>query len=233
MRFIRGILAGLLIMVGLGMGSSAAVAQGGERCFTETGQCISGAIRAYWEQNGGLAVFGFPTTTTAIENVEGQSLTVQWFERDRLEIQPDGRVTAGRLGARLLELQGTPWQMGPGEPGGNGCVAFAETGHRACGLFATYWQNNGGLERFGYPITGQFEVIIEGRPLSVQYFERRRMEYHPENAPPFDVLLGLLGNEVRAFGQEIIPPPAPPAPPPPSFNNCQADLNAPNAPNYP
>jgi hypothetical protein len=30
----------------------------------------------------------------------------------------------------------------------------------------------------------------------MQYFERARFEAHPENAPPFDVLLGLLGRQL-------------------------------------
>jgi hypothetical protein len=36
----------------------------------------------------------------------------------------------------------------------------------------------------------------------VQYFERNRFEYHPENAgTPFEVLLGLLGNQtVDGYG---------------------------------
>ena len=33
-----------------------------QRCFPETGQCISGNIRAFWQNNGGLAVFGYPIT---------------------------------------------------------------------------------------------------------------------------------------------------------------------------
>gem|GEM_PF-3656998 len=33
-------------------------AQTDERCFDETGYCMSGRIREYWEQNGGLPVFG-------------------------------------------------------------------------------------------------------------------------------------------------------------------------------
>lgn len=42
------------------------------------------------------------------------------------------------------------------------------------------------------------EEQIEGRPYQVQYFERRRMEYHPENAgTPYIVLLGLLGREIE------------------------------------
>jgi hypothetical protein len=36
------------------------------------------------------------------------------------------------------------------------------------------------------------------------------MELHPENQPPYDVLLGLLGNEVRSGAA---PPPPPPADP--------------------
>jgi hypothetical protein len=31
-----------------------------QQCFAETGYCIDGRIREFWEQNGGLPVFGFP-----------------------------------------------------------------------------------------------------------------------------------------------------------------------------
>src|SRR5690606_7652231 len=119
----------------------------------------------------------------------------------RLEIQADGTITAGRLGARLLELQGRPWQNFPAERPINSleCRYFAETRHNVCGWFLGYWERNGGLERFGYPISGAFEEEIEGRTYTVQYFERRRMEYHPENRYPYDVLLGLLGREVYAL----------------------------------
>lgn len=59
----------------------------------------------------------------------------------------------------------------------------------------------------------------------VQWFERARFELHPENPAPYQVLLGLLGNEVGV--------PAPPALPPPSFQNCQEDANPGAAPHYP
>ncbi len=170
-------------------------AQTDERCFDITGYCISGSIRAYWEANGGLPVFGYPTSSQQPWTVEGRSLEVQWFERDRLEIQPEGYVTAGRLGARLLELRGTPWETFPkAESPLEQCVYFAETGHNLCPPFSGYWEANGGLERFGYPITEPFTEAVEGQPLTVQYFERRRMEWHPEIP---GVLLGLLGNEVQ------------------------------------
>ena len=46
---------------------------------------------------------------------------------------------------------------------------------------------------FGYPISG--EITENGR--TVQYFERARFEWHPENkGTPYEVLLGHLGNQV-------------------------------------
>jgi hypothetical protein len=184
----------------------ARAAQQGERCFPETGMCIAGPIRAYWEQNGGLQTFGYPITAERIETVEGSwTGPVQWFERDRLEdhsAQGQG-VLAGRLGALYLELQGRPWAPGGEAPptrAGGPCRFFAQTGYNICNLhFRAYWEQHGGLERFGYPITPAFEEQIEGKLYTVQYFERRRMEYHPELAgTPYEVLLGLLGHDLLA-----------------------------------
>ena len=31
-----------------------------DQCFPQTNQCINGRFRQFWEQNGGLAVFGYP-----------------------------------------------------------------------------------------------------------------------------------------------------------------------------
>jgi hypothetical protein len=49
-------------------------AQTNERCFPETGQCIEGRIREFWEQNGGLAVFGYPITPQREEVIEGRGI---------------------------------------------------------------------------------------------------------------------------------------------------------------
>lgn len=168
----------------------------GQRCFPETNLCISGAIRTYWERNGGLSIFGFPITDQRQEPVEGRNLQVQWFERDRLEIQADGAVTAGRLGVERLDQTGRSWQRGNKASPDPGCIVAPETGHQVCGAFATYWRNNGYVTRFGFPITGEIQETLNGKTFTVQYFERRRMELHPENAPPFNILLGLLGREV-------------------------------------
>src|SRR3712207_2657497 len=140
-RSLQRVLVVLVLSIfGLGVAAPAG-AQTTERCFPQTGFCISGAIRAYWERNGGLPVFGYPITPQRTETVEGTwTGPVQWFERDRLEDHGnEGKgVLAGRLGTRVLEARGTPWQSLPGAPGPGDlsqCRFFPETGHLLCGRF--------------------------------------------------------------------------------------------------
>ncbi len=232
------ILLGMLFMVAVAV-PMLSHAQEAERCFPETNQCIRGAIRTYWEQNGGLPVFGFPITAQAEAVVEGRTLQVQWFERDRLEIQADGSVTAGRLGAELLERQGRAWETLPQvDSAPDRCLYVPETRHSICEPFLAFWQANGGIQRIGFPISEPMAERIEEQELTVQYFERRRIEIHPDlpNAP---LLFGLLGREVYALLQgdpqppAPPPPPAQPTPPPPSYNGCQPEPNPDAAPNFP
>ena len=74
---------------------------------------------------------------------------------------------------------------------------FPETQRCVPALFAAYWQSHGGLAQQGLPVTNALAETSEtdGKVYTVQYFERARFEAHPENAPPYDVLLGLLGRE--------------------------------------
>jgi hypothetical protein len=75
------------------------------------------------------------------------------------------------------------------------CRTFAETGKQVCGRFLEYWQGNGGLAQQGLPLSNEFTEVsdLNGQPYVVQYFERAVFEKHPENRPPFDVLLSQLG----------------------------------------
>lgn len=186
--------------------ASPAAAAPRERCFKETGYCISGSILDYWEKNGGLSVFGYPITPLQTEwNNDGWNGPTQWFERDRLEDHASDRqgILAGRLGAAYLDITGRSWQNLPkDDPNsvGTGCRYFAETGHSLCGKFLQYWSKNGGLERFGYPISKEMHEELPTWGGTVQYFERRRMEIHPENAgTQYEVLLGLLGRELNTY----------------------------------
>jgi hypothetical protein len=64
----------LLSSLALSLGPAPAHAQPAERCFAETGYCISGRIREYWERNGGLPVFGLPLGPQQEITVEGKTV---------------------------------------------------------------------------------------------------------------------------------------------------------------
>jgi hypothetical protein len=186
-------------------------AQNNQHCFPETGYCIEGRIRDYWEQNGGLLVFGYPIGPQQEERIEGRPVQAQWFERNRLELHPENDppydVLLGRLGAEALAHSGlTPAPQPPQD----GCIYFEQTGFNVCGEIFTAWQANGldlgdpgtshaeSLALFGLPVSGEMAMeLADGNTYTVQWFERGRFERHPENDPPYHVLLGLLGNEMR------------------------------------
>jgi hypothetical protein len=82
--------------------------------------------------------------------------------------------------------------------GAPGVRYFPETGHNVPWDFDRYWQERGGLRRFGYPLTEAFEEVSEtdGGVYLTQYFERARFELHPEYAgTEYHVQLGLVGVE--------------------------------------
>jgi hypothetical protein len=85
----------------------------------------------------------------------------------------------------------------PSQPAGPqaGCTYFSETQHNLCGGFEAYWNHFGGLAIYGYPLTEEFQE----NGMTVQYFERARFEWHPGEWPErYDVMLGLLGNQLTA-----------------------------------
>jgi hypothetical protein len=133
---------------------------------------------------------------------------VQYTQRARfeqhLENAPPYDVLLGLLGVELtggreLEEAFTRTSAMSGQ-------AFVpETGHNIVGPILSYWQSNGGVPVFGYPLSEAFKEKspTNGETYLVQYFERQRLEYHPENNDPkFQVLLGLLGVQsyVLKFG---------------------------------
>jgi hypothetical protein len=72
---------------------------------------------------------------------------------------------------------------------------FPETGYRVTGVFLAYWEQNGALPVFGYPLSEQ--RVENGR--TIQYFERARFELNPDQSrPAYRVLLGRVGAELFA-----------------------------------
>src|SRR3712207_4827272 len=74
---------------------------------------------------------------------------------------------------------------------------FPQTRQCISGRFREYWEQNGALSVFGYPVTAARNERNRdtGQTYLTQWFERNRFELHPENQPPYGVLLGLLGND--------------------------------------
>ncbi len=173
-------------------------ATGERRYFAESGHSLAEPFKGYWEKNGGLAQFGFPLTEAFQETSidDGKRYTVQYFERARFEAHPEAKdpqyqVQLGFLGKAFQSPAAATTAR-------DGSRFFAETGHNLSGNFRTYWEKNGGLAIYGLPITEEVREIspIDGKEYMVQYFERARFEAHPENAAPYNVLLGQLGRQL-------------------------------------
>ncbi|MGN6757457.1 MAG: hypothetical protein ACTHMJ_13830 [Thermomicrobiales bacterium] len=65
--------------------------------FPETQHTLRGAFATFWTQHGGLAQFGYPLS----EEFVSQGQVVQYFERARFELGPNGEVRLTRVGADL------------------------------------------------------------------------------------------------------------------------------------
>ncbi len=78
---------------------------------------------------------------------------------------------------------------------------FKQTGHAVTGDFAVFFTRYGGLDSFGYPLTEPFDA--DG--WTVQYFEKGRLEYHPENEPAYRVTAGWLGERLRRQRPPVSP----------------------------
>jgi hypothetical protein len=206
-------------------------------CFQQVPDCIDGRFAEFWQQNGGLPVFGLPKSPASDQQVEGKTYLVQQFERNRFELHSENArpydVLLGRLGDDLLKRQGRDWNTFPkvvGPPQA-GCLFYAQTGHSVCGAIVKAYRASGlefdgkkgkseaeSLALFGLPLS---EPQVEDTPngkFTVQWFERARFEVHPENQTPYDVLLGLLGNETAGAASPQPPPTAGPPPLPQSVN---------------
>jgi polysaccharide biosynthesis protein PslG len=176
---------------------------GGALYFPETGHNLYGGFRAYWERNGGIAVFGFPITEEfAAPSSDGKQYVQQYFQRARLEWHPKNGppydLQLGLMGTWLAGGRNFPRIAADAAPAGS--LYFGETGH-SLRLFRGYWERNGGLAVFGFPISEEMQERnpADGKTYTVQYFERNRLEHHPEHAGTAEeVMLGLLGVEYLA-----------------------------------
>ena len=148
----------------------------------ETGHYIKTPFLAYWRNNGKDSVFGYPLSEAFEQN--GQQ--VQLFDQALLVYHPElkgqkGEVQLGFLGQQLAEAQNlvaTNPAFGPLAPVSDTANQryFPESKHSLAYAFKNFWQNNGLLKFLGLPISQEFSSDA----ITVQYFERGRLEYNPQ-----------------------------------------------------
>ncbi len=227
-KIVGGVIAALILglfLIGTAMPASAADSQ----YFPETGRTVKGKFLQYWNSHGGLPIFGYPITDEILEvnPADQKTYVVQWFERNRFEYHPEFAGTQFEVLMGLLGNQVTIGRGGEGafqrfsDPKIARQYYFPETGHTLRNSFKKYWDTYGGLPIFGYPTSEEFTEVNsdDGKTYVVQYFERNRFEWHPDNiGTRYEVLLGLLGNQI--VGGPFVPnPPA---------NNVQSKIIVPN-----
>lgn len=189
--------------------------------FAETGHTVKHGFWSYFRTHGRLRLLGYPISEELVEN----GITVQYFQRARLEYHADlpehHKVILGLLGTEIAEKREKGPAFSPVPPVDNSLdrMYFPETGHTLSFGFRQYWRKHNGLTQFGLAISEEFQEVspTDGKPYTVQYFERARFEYHPELPEGSRIVLGLLGQEfVAARGWSSQDYPLAPVSPPPA-----------------
>jgi hypothetical protein len=162
------------IILTLSLTGINAYAQGSTKSeyFPETGHSVKGEfLQFYREIENPIAIYGYPITE---EFTDKQGLLVQYFQRARFEYHPD-KPEGQKVGlTKLGSLTYTPErQLIVNNP--LACRSFNETGYAVCFAFLEFFEENGGIAQFGYPIS-HFEFHDD---LIVQYFQRARFEWRP------------------------------------------------------
>lgn len=214
MKSVRSLLI-IVVIAALLLGSvSATYAQAPtENCryFGETGHYVCDEFLEFYETRGGAEIFGYPLTEAYDDPTHG--LSVQYFQRARMEWHPyNPGPYKVQLGLLTDELG---YRYPPARPeqipafNSNLHHYFPETGHVVSYAFLDFFREKGGLDIFGYP---RSEFMYENGYI-VQYFQRARMEWHPEVVSGPQMRLTNLGEMyIERFGvpgdyEEPLPPP--------------------------
>lgn len=150
-----------------------------------TNICVAPELEAFYIQNGGERIFGAPHIRPYLDTRTGN--TIQYFDSARLEQDANsGEISIYPLGewayAGLDKQDPLP------------ALADAGRQERINGFvvrdaFLDFYENNGGRDIFGLPISNQ----LDEAELRVQYFENARLEWHPEAPSDRQVQVGMLG----------------------------------------
>ena len=120
-------------------------AQGASQTFPETGHTVSGRFLEYWQANGGLAQQGYPISEPMQEksDLNGQTYTVQYFERAVFEMHPENQAPFDVLLSQIGKFQYRGKYGTGGAPNQTANTTnpykFTQTGFTVGGAVRAYW----------------------------------------------------------------------------------------------
>ena len=136
---------------------------------TEAGFPVDALIWRYWKSHGGEELFGSP-----LEAPQHIGATVrQSFQNGVLELRADQADSAAFVQLLPLGRNVSVRQANITSDEAQPELLFEETGYGIRGAMVGFWQRNGGIQVFGYPISEAFErQNALGQQEQVQIFER-------------------------------------------------------------
>jgi hypothetical protein len=146
---------------------------GGPLLVPGTGMYVKGPFRKAWELFGGRASFGLPLTDAYVRPEDRR--VVQYFEGAVLELHTEG--TGDPSFASLPDVDKVRRLIVPLDLG----LAFSagrDFGgpHQVGSTFEAFYNSIAGAWRLGAPISSEFVEQIDGVSLTVQYFQKGRLE---------------------------------------------------------
>ncbi|HEX3723372.1 MAG TPA: DUF4232 domain-containing protein [Nitrolancea sp.] len=187
--------------------------------YQQTGHGVCFGFRDYWQDHGGLSMFGYPISNEFTEN----GFTVQYFERARFEYHPGNppqyQVLLGLLGNTAAQQDGVnttalpasngvpnydpglmagtcqPWQLSLTPGAGN-----AATGHRE---YIYTFQNVSQVPctLYGYPGMQMYDAT--GAPLPTTVIRGGAFEFR--DVTPQTVMMAPGAQSSFAIGFTVIP----------------------------
>ncbi|HEY0070089.1 MAG TPA: hypothetical protein VGE04_09005, partial [Chloroflexia bacterium] len=149
-----------------------------------------------------LAISAWPSVTTRASsgtNTPAESANSEWASSGQGVVAQASAThvppTAVPPTPTLTPYTGDPVAARPAPGIGPGMLYFTETGHLMSGDFYSFYRGiQKSADLFGLPLTEAFaQKLPDGGVYMVQYFERARMELHPDLPQAQKVQLGALG----------------------------------------
>lgn len=147
-----------------------------ERYFPTSGHWVKGEfLKTYSQVSDPVRLYGFPITEAFSGDLSSNTL-VQFFEKAMFILRVNG---SGGVTVEVMPLG--RYVYTPDNPRAliekrAGCRVYPEADFPVCYAFLEFYEIYGGATQFGKPISG-IELQNEYK---VQYFERARLEFHPE-----------------------------------------------------